>query len=73
MISQDIRDRVVELRRGGARQMDIAVELGIAVSTVSGICRAASLGGHLGYKPVLDGFEITKITTRDRENKGGEG
>ncbi len=47
--------------------MDIATELGIAVSTVSGICRAASLGGHMGYKPVLDGFEITKITTKEED------
>ena len=63
MVDQATIERVIELRQGGAYQAAIAAEVGHSVSTVNAICKKAALAGRLGTKPVLDGFEITQITS----------
>ena len=65
--SQETIDQVIALRQGGALQLNIAHDLGIGVATVNRICQKAAREGRLGTKPVLDGFEITKITTKQED------
>ena len=63
-IGDDLVKQIVERRRAGEFQAKIAYELGIGVATVNKYCKEAALRGELGFQPVLDGFEITKITTK---------
>lgn len=64
IIGQDVIDQIIALRQGGAFQAKIAHDLDIGVATVNRVCQKAAREGQLGTKPVLDGFEITKITTK---------
>jgi hypothetical protein len=56
--------KIISLRQEGMTQPAIAHELGISASTVNAHLKGAARGGDLGFKPVLPGFEITKITTK---------
>lgn len=67
MIGQEVVDQIITLRQGGAFQAKIAHDLGISVSTVNSVCQRGAREGKLGTKPVLDGFEITKITSKDED------
>ena len=60
----EVVEQVIALRQGGAFQASIAHDLGISAATVNSICQKAAREGQLGTKPVLDGFVISKITTK---------
>ena len=62
-IDQKTIDAIIECRRSGATQPDIAHALGISPATVNKYCQRAAKAGRLGFKPVLDGFEVTQITS----------
>ncbi len=66
-ISQAQIDEIVSRRAAGEYQMAIAAAVGVALSTVNLYCQRAAREGKLGTRPVLDGFEITKITSKDED------
>lgn len=57
-------EQIIAKRQDGMSMAQIAVVVDMPVSTVKDICKRAAREGQLGTKPVLDGFEITKITTK---------
>ena len=65
MLTQAQIDDIVARRRAGDTQPGIAAALGLSPATVNKHCVAAGLGGRLGYKPVVDGFQIKQISSKD--------
>ena len=66
-ISQDQIDEIVSRRQAGEYQPAIAFAMGIGMATVNRYCQIAAKKGLLGTRPVLDGFEIAKITSKDED------
>lgn len=67
MIAEAQRAEIISRRREGQTMLTIAAAMGISVSTVHHHCKEAALHGTMGTRPVLDGFQITKITSKDED------
>lgn len=58
---------VIQRRRDGEIMPAIGVAMGISGSTVHRVLREAGLAGKLGFQPVIDGFNISKVTTKTED------
>lgn len=68
--SPELADRVIALRNEGKLLKEVSAETGVPIATCADICRRAAARGEMGFKPVLDGFKITKTT--ERTDKHGD-
>jgi hypothetical protein len=66
-LTQDQIDEIVSRRQAGEFQPAIAYAMGVSMATVNKYCQIAARQGKLGTRPVLDGFEITRITSKDED------
>jgi hypothetical protein len=57
-------DEILLRRASGQKQREIADALGVSHDAVQRAIARAAKTGRLGFTPVLDGFEISKITTK---------
>ena len=58
-------DAIIHRRMTGEHQAQIASALGIGQATVNRYCKKAALEGKLGFKPVMDGFEVKQVTSKE--------
>ena len=63
-MSDLIRAHIIRLRLEGLSQRAIAERVGKGQSNVNRYLKDAALKGELGFRPVLDGFKITRITSK---------
>jgi hypothetical protein len=63
-LTDEQKQLILDLHAAKMMQKDIAANIGVSGSTVCNFLKRHAIEGHLGFAPVLPGFEITKISTK---------
>lgn len=64
-VSAEIKEQIVNKRFAGEGITEIAASLNVSPSLVYRLLKKAGLKGQLGYRPVVDGFQIKQISSKD--------
>lgn len=64
-VSPEIAEQIVNRRAAGESIAEIAASVGVNPSTAYSYIKKAARRGLLGYTPVVDGYQIKQISSRD--------